>query len=84
MIRIDRDDFDEWRAHAVTERLFRALEVECRRIKETWCEVSLGGGRNDPAELAEFRTRLRVYQEIMGVRPEWIEEILNEQDSKEG
>ncbi len=81
-MRIARDDFDEWKAHPITEGLMRALVKESARIRETWCEVSLVGGRYDPAELAEFRTRLRVYQELIGLQADWIEEILNEQGTR--
>lgn len=78
-MRIDQDDFDEWRAHPVTQALLQALGKQSDVIRQQWCQVSLDGGRNDPLELAEFRTRLRVYQELREMTAERLEEIYNEQ-----
>ena len=81
MIRVNQDDFEEWQAHPISEALRFALQKEAARIKEQWCDVSLIGGRNDPLELAEYRTRLRVYQEIASMTAAKLEEILNDEQS---
>lgn len=81
MTKINQDDFEEWQAHPISEQLRWALQKEANRIREQWCDVSLVGGRNDPLELAEYRTRIRVYQEIVSMTAAKLEEILNDEQS---
>lgn len=77
MIRISPEAFEEWREHEMTAALFRALELSEQRIRETWLEASLEGGRCDALELARLRERRSAYRDIREITSERLEEILN-------
>lgn len=74
-VTVDREGFEEWLAHPITEALFAALKLEETRLKEQWVELSLEGGSCDPITLAKFRERRSAYRDIREMTAEKLEEL---------
>jgi hypothetical protein len=75
--RIDREAFEAWRAHPITEQLLRMMEVEAARLREQWTALSFDGGSSDPYMLARMRERALLLRELRQIEAENIEEVLN-------
>lgn len=73
--RIDRDAFEEWTAHPITEAMLRAFESEAARLREQWTAMSFDAGACDPLLLLRFRARAELFRELR--QAEIIEGILN-------
>lgn len=71
---IEKDDFEEWLCHPITESLMAMLDREAKKVERIWLDVSLGTGRADPVELAMFRERIKLCREIRQITPETLEE----------
>lgn len=83
-MRIDRETFDEWKAHPITELLLRACSIGAAQAREAWMAASFDGGTCDPVVLAGMRERARVLKEIEAISAEQIEDMVNEQDFGRG
>lgn len=81
MIIVERDAFEEWKAHPITEALMRGLVLAEREIEKTWINLTLEGGECDPVTLAKLRERRFVYREIRELDHLRIEELNNEQST---
>lgn len=79
---IDKDDFELWRGHPVTEAVFRAFDILAERAKEKWLDISWRGGSTDPLMLADLRARAEVIQDFRELTLEDLEEWLNEQSKR--
>ena len=73
---ITREDFDQWRDNHVTEELFRACAHMHDTVKEVWLQASWEAGKADPVLLAELRAKAHVWQDVMNLSFETLEEAL--------
>ena len=80
---IETEDFEQWRAHPVTEAVTRALVMLAERNKARWIELSWGGGQADPLVLAELRARAEGALDLSELTVEELNEVLDEEPSKE-
>jgi len=69
---IDREDYEVWRAHPVTEAVVRALQMLAEANKQKWIEMSWEGGQSDQSALIELRTR---YETAMDLAELTVEEL---------
>lgn len=76
-MRIDRDTFEEWTAHPITEALFRVCDAGVQKAVDDWTRMSIEGGSCDPIMLARVRERIAVLREIRDITAETIEEVTN-------
>ena len=79
-VTIDRDTYEEWQAHPVTELLMRACAIGVDDVTKAWLASSLEAGRCDPLVLAAMRERQKVLREIMALTAVQLEEIINEHE----
>lgn len=75
-MRIDRDTFDEWLAHPMTEAVFACFGVWGDEAKAAWVARSWEAGECDPLVLARLRERAKVFSELKALTAESIEESL--------
>lgn len=75
-MKIDRDSFEEWQAHPLTELLFKALEQWAQEAKAHWVTASWDGGQADPVYLERMRERAKALMQVRNVTAEQIEETL--------
>ena len=75
---IDKEDFEQWRAHPVTEAMTRALVALAERNKVKWMEVSWGGGETSPLVLADLKARAEMAQDLSELTVEELNEALDE------
>lgn len=61
---IDRDAFEAWRAHPVTEAVFGMLTAMSDEAKAAWMVASWEQGRPDPLVLADLRGRSQTADEV--------------------
>lgn len=75
-VRIDPELFEEWKAHPITELMFRALARHSAHVRDVWAESAWLSGVCDPTDLIRKRERAAVLSEVMQMTPETIEEWL--------
>lgn len=75
---IEKDDFEQWRAHPVTEAVTQALVLLAERNRQRWIEVSWIGGDTSPTILADLKARAEVAQDLSELTLEELEDVLNE------
>lgn len=63
-MKIEKEDFEQWRDHPVTERVFRALGLLSDQAKQRWIDVSWGGGEPIPALLIELKSKAEVINDL--------------------
>ena len=80
-MKIEKEDFEQWQAHPVTEEVMRALRVLAERAKQKWIELSWDGGSADPLQLADLRAVHRTASDLSELTFTELEEALN--DDKE-
>ena len=80
---IEAEDFEQWRAHPVTEAVNRALVMLAERNKLKWLELSWGGGQADQSILIELRARAESALDLSELTVEELNEVLDEEPSKE-
>ena len=73
-MKIDRDTFEEWLAHPITEALMKCCNVWADDAKQGWVNASWDGGQVDPLILAKLRERASVFRELSNITAEQIEE----------
>ena len=78
---IEAEDFEQWRAHPVTEAVNRALVMLAERNKLKWLELSWGGGQSDPFTLADLRARAEGALDLSELTVEELNEVLDEESS---
>lgn len=71
---IDPDAFEEWKAHPITEALFKYCRGRAVEQRDRWQAVSWGGGEANPLLLHELRQRAIAYQEIAEIAREHLED----------
>lgn len=79
---IDKEDFEQWRAHPITEAVNRALVKLAERNKAKWISVSWDGGQTDPVILADLRARAEIAQDLSELTIEEFNEALNDEGDK--
>ncbi len=75
-MKIDRDDFEEWMANPMTQRLMAVCERWEHQAKTLWVNASWAGGQTDPVVLSRLRERARTLEQIRNITAEKIEEEL--------
>lgn len=82
-MKIDKEDFEAWKAHPITEALFRCFPVWAEDAKQLWVSASWEGGINKDSDLWRMKGQAEVLQELTSMTAERIEETLsNDQASK--
>lgn len=76
-MKIDRDTFEEWLAHPLTEALMKCCLVWAEEAKTNWIVASWDGGEPNPVLLARMKERVRVLDDIRTINAEQIEETLS-------
>jgi len=76
-MKIDRENFEEWLAHPITEALLRCCDVWAEEAQASWVAASWHGGETSPVVLARMRERAVVLAEIRTIKAEQIEETLS-------
>lgn len=75
-MKIDRDAFEEWQAHPITEAFFKSCVRWAEESKANWVEMSWNGNKPDAVHLATMKERARVFEQIREMTAEAIEEAL--------
>ena len=76
---IDPEDFEQWRAHPVTEAVSKALLKLADRNKQKWTDVSWDGGQVDPVVLADLKARYETAKDLSELTVDELNEALNEE-----
>lgn len=79
---IEAEDFEQWRAHPVTEAVTRALVKLAERNKEQWMEISWGGGTADQSTLIELKARAEMCQDLSELTVDELNEALDEEQQR--
>lgn len=77
---IDKEDFEQWRAHPITEAVNRALVKLAERNKAKWISVSWDTGQSDPVVLAELKARAETARDLSELTIEELNEALNDEE----
>lgn len=75
---IDPDDWEQWRAHPVTELVNKALQKLAEQNKRKWMEISWDGGEADPLKLIELRSRAQAAQDLSELTLDELNEVLDD------
>ena len=76
---IDPEDFEQWRAHPVSEAVSKALVKLAERNKDKWMAVSWDGGVSDPVILADLKARYETARDLSELTVDELNEALNEE-----
>lgn len=76
---IDPEDFEQWRAHPVTEAMTRAMRNIAEHNKVQWIQASWGGGVADQAKLVDLRARAEVHNDLAEMTVEELNEALDDE-----
>lgn len=71
---IDREHFDEWLAHPVTEHVLRRVGQLAEQNKQKWIDESWGAGNCDPMVLVELKARAQAATDLSELRYEDIDD----------
>lgn len=71
---IEKEDFDQWLAHPVTEQVMRAHKRLAEQAKEKWLSESWDNGNVDPLLLADLRARAEVIIDFTAMTHEDIQD----------
>lgn len=75
-MKLDREDFEQWRANPVTEIVLAVFAKLGEQAKQKWIEESWGKGNVDPLVLADLRARSEVIEDFHDLKYEDMEEWL--------
>jgi hypothetical protein len=75
---IDKDDYELWRAHPVTELVNKALLRLAEKNKQKWMEVSWDGGEANPMTLLELRVRAQAAEDLSRLELDELNEVLDD------
>lgn len=67
---IDREMFEEWLAHPVTEHVLERVAEMAEKNKQQWIEDSWGAGRCDPMVLIDLRARAEAAKDLSELKYE--------------
>lgn len=71
---IDREAFDEWMAHPVTEHVLKRVGDLAERNKQQWISESWDAGKCDPMSLIDLKARAEAAKDLSELRYEDIDE----------
>jgi hypothetical protein len=66
---IDRESFEEWLAHPVTEHVLKRVGELAEQNKQKWIDESWGAGRCDPMALIDLKARAEAAKDLSEI--EW-------------
>ena len=66
---IDREHFEEWLAHPVTEHVLKRVGELAEQNKQKWIDESWGGGKCDPLVLIDLKARAEAAKDLSEI--EW-------------
>jgi hypothetical protein len=66
---IDREMFEEWLAHPVTEHVLKRVGELAELNKQKWIDESWGAGRCEPMVLIELKARAQAAKDLSTI--EW-------------
>ena len=72
-MKIEKEDFDQWLGHPITEQVMRALQSLSEKSRDKWIAASWGGGECDPLLLADLRARAEVVNDLVNLTYEDIQ-----------
>lgn len=75
----EKDDFDAWRAHPVTEAVNKALVILAERNKQKWIDTSWIGKVADPLVLADLKARYEVALDLSELSFEELSEVIDDE-----
>ena len=78
---IEAEDFEQWRAHPVTEAVTRALVMLAERNRARWIELSWGSGQADQLILTDLRARAEVALDLSELTVEELNGVLDEEST---
>lgn len=67
---IDKESFDEWLAHPVTEHVLKHFAALAEDRKDRWMATSWGGGNADPVDLRVLRETAALLIEMSELKHE--------------
>jgi hypothetical protein len=82
-IKVDGEEFAEWRKGPMAERFFKAVSKWAEDAKEAWVSESWDGGVIDPVRHAALKERYLALKQLNEVTAIDVEERLNEQSSSQ-
>jgi hypothetical protein len=65
---IDKESFDEWLAHPVTEHVLKRVGALAEQNKQKWIDESWGAGNCDPMTLVELKARAQAATDLSELR----------------
>lgn len=71
---IDREMFEEWLAHPVTEHVLKVVGAMADKNKQLWIEKSWDGGIADPMALVDLKARYEIAKDLSEIKFEDIDE----------
>ena len=66
---IDRESFEEWLAHPVTEHVLKRVGELAEQNKQKWIDESWGAGNCDPQVLIDLKARAEAAKDLSEI--EW-------------
>lgn len=73
-MQIDPDSWEEWKAHPITEALFKAFLVWAADEQQKWVAASWVNGEANPTTLCVHRSRAQMLEQLEQMTAEKIEE----------
>jgi hypothetical protein len=67
---IDKDSFEEWLAHPVTEHVLQRVGELAEANKQKWIDQSWGAGTCDPMILIELKARAQAATDLSELKYE--------------
>ena len=71
---IDRENFDEWLAHPVTEHVLKRVSELAEANKQKWIDESWGSGKCDPMMLIDLKARAEAAKDLSELKWEDIDD----------
>jgi hypothetical protein len=71
---IDRESFEEWLAHPVTEHVLAKVKETALANKDLWMSISWDGGKADQQTLAELKARYEAGLDLSELKYEDVED----------
>ena len=71
---IDKESFDEWMAHPVTEAVLKRVGELAELNKQKWIDRSWGQGIADPLELIDLKARAEAAKDLSELKYEDLDE----------
>jgi len=72
---IDKEHFDEWLAHPVTEYVLKRVGALAEQNKQKWIDRSWGQSICDPSELIDLKARAEAAKDLSELKYEDIENV---------